>query len=57
MNDMQNVSKLKSSLRCDGTGVANVAKLKIPERKPAWKPDTVRFTRDELREIIADQID
>jgi hypothetical protein len=59
MDYMQNISELKSPVatRCDRILVANVATLKTHERKSAWKPDTVRFTRDELREIIANQID
>jgi hypothetical protein len=58
MDYMQNTPELKLPVapRRDRILVPNVPTSKTHERKSAWKPDTVPFTRDELREIIANQI-
>ncbi|MFA7413926.1 MAG: hypothetical protein WC048_05525 [Rhizobium sp.] len=53
---MQNILELNPStalLRQPTTPL----NLDTSERKLPWKPAVVRFSREELRDIVADQID
>jgi hypothetical protein len=56
MDYMQDTSELKTRLAPNRDRIG-VPTLKTPEGKAAWKPETVRFSPSELRQIIADQID
>jgi len=55
-DNMQNILELNPStalLRQPATPL----NLDTSERKLPWKPAVVRFSREELRDIVADQID
>ena len=58
MDDMQNTRELRLPVapRRDRILAPNAPTSKTHERRFAWTPDTVPFTRDELREIITNQI-
>ncbi|MHB0953833.1 MAG: hypothetical protein ACYC10_18175 [Allorhizobium sp.] len=53
---MQNILELNPSTALMRQLIAPM-NLDTSERKLSWKPAVVRFSREELRDIVADQID
>lgn len=53
---MQNILELNPSTALMRQQIAPM-NLDTFERKLSWKPAVVRFSREELRDIVADQID
>ncbi|HCL64467.1 MAG TPA: hypothetical protein DIC56_06385 [Rhizobium sp.] len=55
-DNMQNILELNRSTALMRQPIIPM-NLDTSERKLSWKPAVVRFSREELRDIVADQID